>query len=408
MRSLPRALLVLFLLGLSAFHLAEIAGTVRTNLALGVPEWDYLGFWLHARTATLGQNFYDPAHARALALPFGPTPEFMAEIVNAGFWYPPPSMFLFLPLGAFDPAAALPFWYAFHAAALAASVFLLWRIFFPGGGAVECLACAAVTLAIHGTETTFRFSQTNFVALLTLLLFWRRRHSGSGGAWLVVAAFVKPFLALLVLEPLLARRGRVLVGAMIAGLALFVASGLAFGLDTVLASFTGHGAGAKPYWIYDQPTNQSLLGLVLRLTRAECEGTGCMRNPIYLAGAALLGTITLLLGSRLRRAGEDEWALALYLLLALVVYPVSQLFYSVLLVPPILLAWRHRDRVPGGAAVTVLVLALVVLLARIEDGQHTALAYLALWAAMAFIGWRMTRATGTMRGTEATEARAGL
>lgn len=388
-----RAAFFLFLILCGLFHGSRQVATVRANLAMeGLPAWDYLGFWLHARTAVLGQNFYDPAHARRLAVPHHPTPEFAEEIVDAGFWYPPPSMFLFWPLGAFEPRAALPWWYAFHAAALGFGVVLLKRAFFASGGAVEWLACAVLALAIHGTETTFRFSQTNFVALAVILLLWRARRSVWGGAWTAVALFVKPFLAVLALQPLLARRGRVLLGAGITAVALMLAAAVAFGPDTMLAWFTRDPAAAKPYWIYDQPTNQSLLGMVLRITRDECGGGSCMTYPPFLAGAAVLALATLVIGWRLERAGEEEWTLSLLLLLGLLLYPVSQVFYSVLILPPALLLWRERERLPGGAWAAAALVGAVFWLAALEDGLWTGHAYLLLWGVMAAAGFALKRA----------------
>jgi hypothetical protein len=366
---------------------------VARNLS-ALPEWDYFGFWLHARSAVLGLNFYDPASAQALTASIRVSPEFQQEIVDVGFWYPPPSMFLFWPLGWTDALSALPPWYAFHLLALALVVLLLWRLFFPGGGLVELLGCLALVGTADGTYTTFYFAQTNFVALLAVLLFWRRPGAWSGGAWLAAAVFVKPFLAALAVEPLLGRRWRVVAALALCAAALLAASALAFGADTFLAYFDGHRLDARPAWIYVEPTNQSLLGLVLRATRAVCDGVDCVTNPTFLGLAALLGALTLALGIGLQRRGEPEWARSLYLLLALIVYPVSQLFYSVMLIPPLLAAWRQRERFAGGAWSVSIVAAAVYALAALTFGGATVFAYGLLWTAMALAGLRLVQGRG--------------
>ncbi len=360
-----------------------------------LPEWDYLGFWLHARTAALGLNFYDPEHARALALPFHVSPEFQSEIVNVGFWYPPPSMFFFWPLGLADqPVKALAPWYLFHTAMIVVVVFLLWKVFFAGRGLLEWLLCAALVCTTHGTYQTFYYSQTNFVALLAVLLFWRRIDSRAGGAWISVAVFVKPLLAILAVVPILTRRWRVAVGLALATLVLLAASAVAFGPGTFADYFTRDQLNAKPDWIYSQPTNQSLLGLVLRASKASCSGVQCVLNPVFLALAAVMGAVTVTLGIGLTRVREDHWAVALFLLLGLIVYPVSQLFYSVLLIPPALMLWQRRERIAGGLWTVTVVLAMVQSLAALYAGRQAVFAYLLMWFVVAVVGLGLVRGRG--------------
>jgi hypothetical protein len=369
-----------------------LVATVRANLRR-IPEWDFLGFWLHARTAVAGRSFYDPRSAQEWVSTLSVSRAFRREIVDVGFWYPPPSMFLFWPLGWFDRPAALALWYAFHVVVLGVDVVLLWKIFFPRGKSVELAACAALVCLAHGTLLTFHFAQTNFVALLAVLLFWPRRETAWGGLWAAVAVLVKPFLAVLALDLLVRARWRALAGLLAATTALVLASVVAFGPRTFADYLAGDPLAAKPDWIYDEPTNQSLLGWILRTTGTECSGTGCVAHPAFLAAAAAVGGITLALGIGLARAHAD-WALALYLLCGLLVYPVSQLFYSVLLIPPVLLAWSHRAQIGGGAWTVAALAGAVYALCALENGRATVAAYGLLWAAMALVatGW-VTRAS---------------
>lgn len=402
----PRALRAawVFALPVTAIGFAlESAERVGVNLRK-LPEWDYLGFWLHARTAVLGGDFYDPASAQALVAPYDVGIAFRREIVDVGFWYPPPTMFLFWPLGLADPAAALPWWYGLQVLAAVASVFLLRRLFFPGGGPAEWLACAALLCATHGTYETFHFSQTNFVALLLVLLFWGRNGTAAGGAWLASAVFVKPFIALLAFGPLIGRQWRAVLGFGLATVALLVASGLAFGGDALAGWLDWDRIQAKPQWIYSQPTNQSLLGLVLRSTRTACRGLECLTHPIFVSGAAVLAAATTALAVPLARAREHEWTTALFLLFALIVYPVSQLFYTVLLLPPALLAWTRRDRVPGGGPALAVVLGLVFALAALDRGRASVFAYLLMWGVIAAMGLVLVR----VPRPAVTEAAAGV
>jgi hypothetical protein len=303
-------------------------------------------------------------------------------------------MFVFLPLGWFQPVPALPVWYAIHLALVPIVCVLMWKQFFPRGGPIELIACVALVGMCNGTFTTFAFAQTNFAALLAVLLFWRRRNAMAGGAWISVAFFVKPLLGLVAADPLLGRRWRVLAGLLVCTLALLAASAVAFGPGTFAAYFTRDPVGVKPNWIYSQPTNQSLLGLVLRLTGDACSGLSCVTHPIFLAGALVLGVVTFGLAIGLERIREPEWAISLLLLLAMIVYPVSQLFYSILLIPPALLAWRERERVVGGAWTVSIVVGTVFALAAVEGGETTVLGTLLLWGTMALVAAGIVRGGG--------------
>jgi hypothetical protein len=272
-----------------------------------------------------------------------------------------------------------------------AAVLLAWRTFFAGGGAIELLATAALVVIGHGTYTTAYFSQTNFAALLAVLLYWRRRETIGGGAWIPVAAFVKPFLAVLAVAPLVGRRWRAVAGMFACGAALLVAAEVAFGPGALLEYLTRDQLSAKPSWIYDQPTNQSLLGFVLRATDTDCDGRACVTNPLYLAGSAVVAVATAVVGFKLQRAGEEAWALSVYLLAALALYPVSQLFYSVLLLPVVLVLWGRRSELPGGAPLVAALIAIAYALAAVDWGSYTVLAFLLLWGAMVVTGAQLTR-----------------
>jgi hypothetical protein len=373
-----RAGFSVFAVGAGAVFSVSTLERIARNLSQP-SEWDYLGFWLHARTTALDLDFYDPANARTLVEPYDISMEIRIEIVDAGFWYPPPSMFVFWPLGSFsEPMAALPLWYGLILLSVVATIFLLWGIFSPNGGVVEWLGCMALVLTLHGAYSTFHYSQTSFFALLAFLLYWKYRRSWAGGLWAPTSVFVKPFLAVLAAGPVLARRWRVITGMLISGTVLTAAAAVAFGPGSFVDFVAKDQVGEKPDWIYSEPTNQSLLGLVLRVTDAECRGTDCVTNPVFLVGATLLALATLILGFGLQRVKEEDCASTLFLLLAMTIYPVSQLFYSVLLIPLGLLVWQRRERLAGGPWSISVLLAMVCALAAMDRGRATVLAFILL------------------------------
>lgn len=374
-----RAWFLAFLWVLFIAFAVLLAWRIRRNL-VHIFEWDFVGFWLHARTAVLGLSFYDPHNAQQLAATMQLSESFHREIVDVGFWYPPPSIFLFWPLGWFELPTALALWSAFLVAVMVASILLLWRGFFARGSVVELLGCATLVGAAQGTWENVNYSQTTFVALLALLLYWKRRDGIGAGAWVAIASLVKPFMCILIFVPLFGRLWRVVSSFAITIVVLALLSIAAVGWRTFADYLMLGPVGAKPDWIFSELINQSLLGLILRASHTKNCGSMCITNPVFMTVATMLGGITLLAGWRMARAC-DEWALSLWLLLALLIYPVSQVCYSVLLIPPLLLVWRERERIVGGpwpvALGTGVVYGLMV--------NAAVFAYLALWTVFVFV-----------------------
>jgi hypothetical protein len=335
---------VVVLTAVTAFFARAFAGTVLFRLRQP-SEWDFLGFWLHARSAVNGLNFYDPASIARWELPIPVDGAFREEILEIAFWYPPPSMLLLAPLGWLSWPQALAFWSLLQSACLAAGIVLLHRIVFAGKGVAELVVTSAMVLIASGTILTVLYAQTTFMLLLAFLLFWHFRHRPLGGVFLALSMFIKPFVGILVCWLLLRKQWPALRGFFLACLVFVLASVVAFGPQTFASYVVDLSSETKPHWIYDQDTNQSLLGLFLRLAGAICGGADCLRFLPYVVSAVLITGLTAWVAFRLR--DDDERVLvALLLLLGFLVYPVTQSFYGVLLVPLLLFAWQDRERFP--------------------------------------------------------------
>ena len=160
--------------------------------------------------------------------------------------------------------------------------------------------------------------------------------------------------------------------------------------------FLGPHFSSKPSWIYDQPTNQSLLGLGLRLTDNQCGGADCLTLPYFAIPVLVMGAITLLVALRFR-ALPPAWSFALFLPFGLAIYPVSQVFYSVFLMPAIFLLWSVRDLYKGGVFWMILLAGTIHGLCLMDNGHHTVFAYLLLWGATIAVGEALVRAAESSR-----------
>ncbi|MEW5849136.1 MAG: glycosyltransferase family 87 protein [Myxococcota bacterium] len=349
--TLPSALTVATSVALLGAHGHTLWRVMASNV-VQVPEWDFPVFWIHARLAAHGVDFYDPDAAREVAAAFKASPRFLSQ---GRFWNPPQSMLLFLPLGWFDDIRrAYTAWYVVQCGALVGSAALLWRHLAPGTGARGLLAVAALTLALPPTLTTFFVGQSNFLVLLLLLLGWRHRERALGGVWLCLGILVKPILLLVVLEPLLRRRKELLAGLLGTFLVMTLLALMAFGPDVMLG-YLQRGAGAVPDEMYRMTVNQSLLAVLARAGLVG-EGGRPVLSPVFLLCAlSLLG----LTAWRLRQPPHDDddtLALALVTSLALLLYPQTLDHYAVLLLVPLVLLWRMHTH--ATTALALLVLAL--------------------------------------------------
>lgn len=361
-----------------------IALVIVQNL-IQPPEWDILTFWLDGQVGVQGLNFYESAHYQLVPLPMDVSGSFEEVVLSVGFRYPPQSMFLFLPLGLLDFRSAMFFWYAVQATALVLTVALLWQNFLKDYGRKGLVFAFALVVVMGGTLSTFKFGQTNFLAMLFLLLFWKDRDRARGGIWIILASYIKPFLVLLLIYPILRKNGRTLLGALFALIVTSIITIVAFGAQTFAAFIVDSPVGRLPFTEYTEVANQSILSTILRLTLFDVSHGSPLSHPLYLSIAISLVGITCWLVYRLREQ-ESSWSVALVLMLALLVYPSSMFHYNVMLVAPLLLLWTYRDQIPVGAwSIGALIVVITVL---IPLAGYVSLANLLLWSCLAaFMAW---------------------
>lgn len=315
--------------------------------ALDPLMWDFDAFWLSARVATAGLGFYDPAAYHALAGPLRDAPEFAAEILNVGYWYPPPSMLFVAPIGLLDRGAAGVVWVATVFAALVASVIALWRAFFGDRGAAGLGMAALLVFVEHGARLTLFRSQTNFLLLFWIVLFWCHRGRRLGGLWLALAILIKPIAAVLYVD-VLARRNRGAFAVSLAALAVATAGTAAlFGWGQITAYLTANPMGRLPEYVFMQEVNQSAPGLVMRVLGAA-DGPA---RALAVGLAVLIAAATAI--RALDRRADEGLRFGLLIAGGMLAYPGTLGHYSVLLVVPIILLWERRAIVPGGAPLTL-------------------------------------------------------
>jgi len=345
---------------------ATYAAIMASNVA-HPPEWDFSVSWFNGYVAARGLNFYDPENYRRLAGALPLTPALVRFVISVGFHFPPPTIFLFLPLGFLDIRVAFVLWYVVMIGVIVLDAVLLARLFL-GGTAGGRLLAAALLLLLRPAMATVWFGQTNFFVVLMLLLFWRDRARFRGGAWIALATLIKPVGAVLLLYAVLARRWRAIVGTGVVLAALSALTIAVFGWDTFATYFGHNPVGRMPAEAYTESINQSLLATILRLTGYDVGRSSAILNPVFVVLAGGLGAATAWLGHRAWTAGDDDLALALTIPFGLLVYPGTLAHYSVDLIVPFLLLWSRRQALPGGLAgvVAFLTAEFAIINAKVE------------------------------------------
>jgi hypothetical protein len=347
------------------------------------PQWDFQLYWVFGRAAKLGVNPYDTAALREIAASVPVSDELMQETF---FLHSSPTLLVFAPLGWLDLHTACLVWQLVHLVFLFAAIGLMWRMFGQTDDAYDVrwlLVVALLTLGLRATLETIRFTQVNFLLLTLLLGVWHFRERWQAGVLLGLALVVKPVFFLLPLYFLVRGRWSALSALAATGVATCGVSIVAFGSNMFFDYFRANPVVQSiPSYFYTEWINQSLLATSLRLTDWNLDLHSPYANPLFLAGAGVLLTISGWLAWRLPRSADD-WALAITLALTLLLFPKTLSHYVVLLVPAILLVWTNRQRVPGGIWFVVTLLGTVYLLV---GAQQAFAGMILVWLSLAFVG----------------------
>jgi hypothetical protein len=370
-----RILMAIFLLGISSFSFLRMVNEISVNY-YQPPPWDFLAFWLNGKAGISGENFYHPESYREIELPYEPGDDFREEIIDTGFWYPPFTMFLFLPLSLFNFSNAYLFWQILNLLIFGACVYGLWQLFLKDRGILSLLMLAMLMLRAEPTRSTFETTQTNFLALLFFLMFWRNRLNIWGGVWLALCVVIKPYMALLYIYPLVTRNWKMLAAAILTLAGITFLSIITFGSDVFL-SFLHHPTPDVPGYVYTEGVNQSLLATILRLSPYGTIKGAPLSNPLYLGISLLLTFITMWVA--IRKRNNDEWLILSILFLAFIVYPTTLAHYGVFLIVPVALLLQQSGQNIGERIAIFFAIAVAYFLSIYKFPDYMFFANLFMW-----------------------------
>lgn len=308
-----------------------------------IPEWDFLCFYLFGTVGRSHSNFYDPVvfkkYFDILQLQSLASSSFIKEIVNVGFWYPPPSMFLFVGLSLFKIKTAYFIWQSIVVFLFLLDVFLLIQLFNSyktkelkeGGSKLPILLL--ILLFPHVLQSLF-VSQTLTLFLFFLLLMIKYVNKWQSGVFLAILIIIKPLAALFFLYFLFFKKWKIILSFTISGIVIVLATSLYFGIDNFLNYFLSPPTLRIPEYVYWE--SSSLYVEVLKLQRLlpNLISEGVIK-PIYYFLSALLIIATLFAIYKTDKIKSFN-PFFVFIPLALMIYPGTLGHYIIILLPVIL------------------------------------------------------------------------
>jgi len=292
--------------------------------------WDFTCFYLWGKVAAGGHNFYQPEHLQAvyhsINLPAISYDGFEEEIVNVGFFYPPPTILYFMPLGYLSYDAAIISWTVFILLFAAGSIYLLYDLFLKEYKWKGFLLVATLFFVFLPSLSTVKFSQTNFILLFYLLLMLKYQDKKLAGILLALAFFTKPFMLIFIVFFLLRKQWGTVVYFMLSAAALMGITFLLFGKGPFVSYIFDNPVSRMPKGLFTEDINQSLNAVLLR------SGLTTLEKPMLYLGivAGILSIAGLYILLLLKRRQYD-FIWAILLLVGLLIYAGTLSYYAVLL-----------------------------------------------------------------------------
>ena len=310
-----------------------------------IPAWDFPGFYIFSKVGMSGASFYDPnafsqifSHLHLGNIVGG---GFIDEIVNVGFWYPPPSMFLFLPLGLFDIQSAYIIWQSILIAFLVIDVLLLVKYYqFQNNGGVDknisLLFLLSLILFFPGFISSINISQTIFIFLFLLILLIQNLENWKAGMFLALLIIIKPLAAIFALYFLIFKKWKIFISFILSGSVIVLLTIVFFGFDSFITFFKSPPTIRIPSQVFYESTNQSLNGVLLRLQLKFFGLVQFSTIKVIDYSISFLMLLSTIFCSLHLSKKDKKLAFMIFVPMALLIYPNTLTSYTIILLPVML------------------------------------------------------------------------
>jgi Glycosyltransferase family 87 len=325
------------------YFMYKIAGSYKA-----IPEWDFLCFYLFGKVGISGSDFYNPEiflqHFNNLKLQALTHTSYMQEIVNVAFWYPPPSMLLFLVLGALDLQTGYFIWQTAMVIFLVVDIILMVKLFNLSNkektsDLKKVFPVLLLILLFPGLISPLFYSQTLSVFLFFLILTIRYLNNWKAGIFLALLIIIKPLAAIFVLYFIFFKKWNVLISLAISGVVLMMITGWLFGFNTFIEYFKSPPTDRIPEFVYLE--GSSIFSTMLRLQIRMKNILSLHTVKIICYAINLCLVIISFLAVRKRNKTGNADSFIVFVPLALLVYPGTLGHYIIILIPVILYIYQQ-------------------------------------------------------------------
>ena len=319
------------------------------NIIFHVTEWDFLCFYLFGKLGASGLNFYDPVNIAnvfsGLEIPFKVSEAFRLEIIQVGFWYPPPSMMMFIPLGYLNNImTAKILWEIIILIFIVLDFNLLVRLIKTNDNKwINIFTILIITLVFPAAYVTVASSQTNFLLLFFLLLIYKDPEDWKSGLYLALSVIIKPIAAIWFLYFIINKKWAPLVSFILTGFLLLFISVLWFGVDNYVTYFTSPPTSRMPEFVFNEPANQSLLATISRFSIRTGLNFLVNYRGLLVIVISVIFTIVSCIISYYYSKSNSRFSFLIFIPLSLLIYPTSLSHYSILLLPIFLIIISKRS-----------------------------------------------------------------
>ncbi|MEO6705912.1 MAG: glycosyltransferase family 87 protein, partial [Ginsengibacter sp.] len=251
--------------------------------------WDFNAFYLFGKAGVSGKNFYLPetfqAVFNALDLPPLDYRQYIPEVVNVGFIYPPPTILLFAPLGLLSYKTALTCWIIFNFFFAIGCIYLSYDLFMKKYKLNGFMLVVILFCLFMPVRSTVVYSQTNFILLFLLLLMKKYSDKKISGILLAVAFFIKPYMIIFGLYFLLRKQWKPIIYCIITSLILVGFTILVYGVEPFITYIYDNPIKRYPVELQSDMMHQSLNAVLIRLHLISITDPSIY---YYIASAVLL------------------------------------------------------------------------------------------------------------------------
>lgn len=330
---------------------------------LEIPKWDFISFYLFSKVGLSKLNFYDPYIFMRFFNNLNLQPKvengFVSEIVNVGFWYPPPSMFIFLPLGIFTLKTSYIIWQSLIILFLIIDILLLIRynplkIDTSHNKVINSALLVILILLfpsiihstqyVHSTEyvNSTQYSQTLSIFLFLLIFLIKYIDNWRSGVLLALLIVIKPIAAIFALYLLFFKKWKILTSFVITGSIILLISMLVFGYDSFLNYFRSPPTSRIPPHLFYESTNASLNAVLLRLQLKIFGYVNFEKIKIVTSILSILIILITFYSSKMMAKKCSLFSFMVFIPAGLLIYPNTQYFYIIILIPVVLYFFNQR------------------------------------------------------------------